>query len=132
MTIGYTVKHNRLSRNRLLFSRCDSMLPEKSVEVDAVDVDFSAYLGEGDKTLVAVVLPCLWRNAKDFTDIFRFYPFLLESSALRRVIRSMICAKASWRFRHSSSGMTKSRVEKLIFTWEIPHISGIHPKHSVP
>lgn len=50
------------------------MLSEESVEVGAVDVDFAADLREGNNALVAVVLPCLWRNAKDFPRIFGFNP----------------------------------------------------------
>lgn len=51
------------------------MLSEKGVEVGAADVDFAAYLREGDEALVAVVLPCLWRNSEDFTGGFGFDPF---------------------------------------------------------
>ena len=51
------------------------MLAEESVEVGAVDVDFATYLREGDEALVAVVLPCLWRDSKDFPRGFGFYPF---------------------------------------------------------
>lgn len=51
------------------------MFSEKNVEVGAVDVDFTPDLGEGDEALVAIVLPCLWRNAKNFTCIFGLYPF---------------------------------------------------------
>lgn len=51
------------------------MLAEESVEVCAVDVDFAADLREGNDALVAVVLPCLWRDSEDFACIFGFYPF---------------------------------------------------------
>lgn len=51
------------------------MLAEESVEVCAVDVDFAADLREGDDSLVAIVLPGLWRDSEDFTGIFGFYPF---------------------------------------------------------
>ena len=74
MAIGYAVKHNRLPLRSSLFYRWDAMLSEKGIEVGTVDVDFTSYLGEGDETLVAVVLPCLWRNSKDFTGIFGFEP----------------------------------------------------------
>ena len=53
----------------------DAMLAEESVEVCAVDVDFAADLREGNDALVAVVLPCLWRDSEDFACIFGFYPF---------------------------------------------------------
>jgi len=52
------------------------MLSEEGVEVGAVDVDFAAYLREGDEALVSVVLPCFWRNSEDFTGCFGFYPFV--------------------------------------------------------
>ena len=42
----------------------DAMVTEEGVEVGAVDVDFAAYLGEGDDALVAVVLPCLGRDSE--------------------------------------------------------------------
>lgn len=52
------------------------MLAEEGVEVSAVDVDFAAYLREGDETLVAVVLPCLGGDAKELAGSFGFYPFV--------------------------------------------------------
>ncbi len=60
---------------RLLFSRRDAMLTEESVEVGAVDVDFAAYLREGDEALVAVVLPRLGGYAEELSSSFGFYPF---------------------------------------------------------
>ena len=51
------------------------MLSEEGVEVGAVDVDFAAYLREGDDALIPVVLPCLWRDSEDFTGGFGFDPF---------------------------------------------------------
>ena len=51
------------------------MLAEEGIEVGAVDVDFATYLRERDETLVAVILPCLWRDSEDFACIFGFYPF---------------------------------------------------------
>ena len=79
MAIGYAVKHNRLPMGRLLrrwlFSRRDAMLTEESVEVGAVDVDFAAYLREGDEALVAVVLPRLGGYAEELSSSFGFYPF---------------------------------------------------------
>ena len=75
MAIGYAVKHNRLPLEELLFSRCDSVLSEECVEVGAVDVDFATDLGEGDETLVAVVLPCLWRYTEQLAGFVGFYPF---------------------------------------------------------
>lgn len=75
MAIGYAVKHNRLPLKSLLFSRSDAMLAEEGVEVGAVDVDFASDLREWDEALVSVVLPCFWRNSKDFPRGFGFYPF---------------------------------------------------------
>ena len=77
MAIGYAVKHNRLPLERLLFSRSDAVLAEEGVEVGAVDVDFAAYLREGDEALVAVVLPRLGGggDAKELAGGFGFYPF---------------------------------------------------------
>lgn len=75
MAIGYAVKHNRLPLKRLLFCGGDTVFSEEGVEVGAVDVDFATDLREGNNALVAVVLPCLWRNAKDFPRCFGFYPF---------------------------------------------------------
>lgn len=51
------------------------MFSEEGVEVGAVDVDFAADLGEGDEALVAVVLPRLGGDAKEFAGCFGFYPF---------------------------------------------------------
>lgn len=65
MPIGYAVKHNRLPLGGLLFSRRDSVLSQKSVEVGAVDVDFTTYLREGYEALVAIILPCLWRDSRN-------------------------------------------------------------------
>ena len=50
------------------------MLAEEGVKVSAVDIDFAPDLREGYDALVAVVLPCLWRDSEDFTCIFGFYP----------------------------------------------------------
>lgn len=75
MAIGYAVKHNRLPLQSLLFYSWDAMLSEEGVEVGAVDVDFAADLREGYDALVAVVLPCFWRDSEDFPRVFRFYPF---------------------------------------------------------
>ena len=52
------------------------MLTKKGVEVGAVDVDFAAYLREGDEALVAVVLPRLGGDAKKFAGFVGFYPFV--------------------------------------------------------
>ncbi len=51
------------------------MRAEEGVDVGAVDVDFAAYLGEGDKALVSVVLPCLGGDAEELAGSFGFYPF---------------------------------------------------------
>ncbi len=74
MAIGYVVKHNQLPMGRLLFSRRDAMLAEEGVEVGAVDVDFAAYLREGNEALVAVVLPRLGGYAEDFADFVGLKP----------------------------------------------------------
>ena len=52
------------------------MLAEEGVEVGAVDVDFAAYLREGDEALVAVVLPRLGGDAEELAGSFGFYPFV--------------------------------------------------------
>ena len=75
MAIGYVVKHNRLPLKRLLFCGGDTVFSEEGVEVGAVDVDFAAYLGEGDEALVAVVLPRLGGYAEELSNSFGFYPF---------------------------------------------------------
>lgn len=75
MAIGYAVKHNRLPLKSLLFYSVDTMLAEEGIEVGAVDVDFATYLREGDEALVAVILPRLWGDAKEFAGGFGFYPF---------------------------------------------------------
>lgn len=75
MAICYVAKHNRLPLKSLLFSRTDSMRAEEGVEVGAVDVDFAAYLREGDEVLVAVILPRLGGDAKELAGGFGFYPF---------------------------------------------------------
>ena len=51
------------------------MRAEEGIEVGAADVDFAAYLREGDEALVAVVLPRLGRDAKELAGSFGFYPF---------------------------------------------------------
>lgn len=75
MAIGYAVKHNRLPLKSLLFYSGDTVFSEEGVEVGAVDVDFAADLREGDDSLVAIVLPGLWRDSEDFPRVFGFYPF---------------------------------------------------------
>ncbi len=75
MAIGYVAEHNRLPWKKLLFSRCYPMRAEEGVEIGAVDVDFAAYLGEGDEALVAAVLPRLGGDAKELAGSFGFYPF---------------------------------------------------------
>ena len=51
------------------------VLAEEGVEVGAADVDFAAYLREGDEALVAVVLPRLGGDAEELAGGFGFYPF---------------------------------------------------------
>ena len=72
MAIGYVAEHNRLPWKRLLFSRCYPMLAEEGIEVGAVDVDFAAYLREGNEALIAVVLPRLGGDAKELAGLFGF------------------------------------------------------------
>lgn len=50
------------------------MRAEEGIEVGAADVDFAAYLGEGDEALVAVVLPRLGGDAEDFADFVGLKP----------------------------------------------------------
>lgn len=79
------------------------MRAEEGVEVGAVDVDFAAYLREGDEALIAVVLPRLGEMPRISRTSSDSNHSLLESSALHRVMKSMICSSVSWRLRHSSS-----------------------------
>ena len=51
------------------------MLSEEGIEVGPADVDFAAYLREGDEALIAVVLPRLGGDAKELAGGFGFYPF---------------------------------------------------------
>lgn len=46
------------------------MRAEEGVEVGAVDVDFAAYLREGDEALVTVILPRLWGDAEELAGGF--------------------------------------------------------------
>lgn len=73
--IGCAIKHNQLLLGGLLFSRTDSMRAEEGIEVGAVDVDLASDLREGDEALVAVILPRLGGDAKEFAGCFGFYPF---------------------------------------------------------
>lgn len=57
------------------------MVAEEGVEVGAVDVDFAANLGEGDETLVSVVLPCLWGDSEKTSCFFGFKPVLAGVTA---------------------------------------------------
>lgn len=43
---------------------------EEGVDVGAGDVDFAGNLGEGDDTLVAVVLSCIGRDSEKFAGGF--------------------------------------------------------------
>ena len=56
------------------------MLAEEGVEGGADDVDFAAYLGEGDEALIAVVLPRLGGDAEDFADFVGFKPVFAVTS----------------------------------------------------
>lgn len=58
-----------------IFKLSDTVVTQESIEVGAVNIDFTVYLREWDVALVAVVLPCLWRDSEDFPRVFRFYPF---------------------------------------------------------
>ena len=52
----------------------DTVLAEEGIEVGAVDVDFAAYLREGDEKLVAVVLPRLGGDDEERSSSLGFYP----------------------------------------------------------
>ena len=56
------------------------VLAEEGVEVGAVDVDFAAYLREGDEALIAVVLPRLGGDAEYFADLVGFKPVFAGAS----------------------------------------------------
>ena len=56
------------------------VLAEEGVEVGAVDVDFAAYLREGDEALIAVVLPRLGGDAEDFADFVGLKPVFAGAS----------------------------------------------------
>ena len=58
------------------------MQTEEGVEVGAVDVDFAAYLREGDEALVAVVLPRLGGDAEKFAGFFGFEPVGVRAASL--------------------------------------------------
>lgn len=51
------------------------MRAEEGIKVGTIDVDFAAYLREGDEALVAIVLPRLGRDAEKFAGFVGFYPF---------------------------------------------------------
>lgn len=105
----YAVKHSHLPSHFRRISVTVSlpsaypMRAEEGVEVGAADVDFATYLGEGDEALVAVVLPRLGEMPRISRTSSDSNHSLLESSALHRVMKSMICSSVSWRLRHSSS-----------------------------
>lgn len=109
MANDYAVKHSRLPSHfgwisvTISLPSAYPMLAEEGVEVGAVDVDFAADLGEGDEALVAVVLPRLGEMPRISRTSSDSNHSLLESSALHRVMKSMICSSVSWRLRHSSS-----------------------------
>ena len=58
------------------------MLVEEGIEVGAVDVDFAAYLREGDEPLVAIVLPRLGGDAKELADFVGLKPVFAGASNL--------------------------------------------------
>lgn len=47
-----------------IFKLSDTVVTQESIEVGAVNIDFTVYLREWDVALVAVVLPCLWRDTE--------------------------------------------------------------------
>ena len=71
-TLEYVRCNHSVHKIELLLS--NSMLVEEIVNIGLVDVDFAANLGERDEALVAVVLPCLWGDAEDFSRFFGFEP----------------------------------------------------------
>ena len=60
----------------------DAMPEEEIVNIGLVDVDFAANLGEGDETLVAIVLPCFWGDAEEFSRFFGFEPVAVRAATL--------------------------------------------------
>lgn len=48
------------SEHKIELLLSNSMFVEEIVNIGVVNVDFAANLGEWDKALVAVVLPCFW------------------------------------------------------------------------
>ena len=53
------------------------MLSEEGIKVGAVDIDFTADLREGNKALVAIVLPSLWRKSENLAGFVGFYPIVV-------------------------------------------------------
>ena len=60
----------------------DAMAEEEIVNIGLVDIDFAANLGEGDEALVAVVLPCFWGDAEEFSRFFGFEPVAAGAASL--------------------------------------------------
>ena len=67
--------HEHNARGCIGLFAFDPVRAEAGIEVGAVNVDFSANLGEGDDALVAVVLPCFGRDSEQLSRGFGFQPF---------------------------------------------------------
>lgn len=78
MEDGRTPKSTSIQFTRFNNLSAYAVLAEEGVEVGAVDVDFAAYLREGDEALVAVVLPRLGGDVEELAGCFGFYPFAVE------------------------------------------------------
>ena len=81
------------------------MAAEVGIEVGAVDVDFATDLGEGDDSLVAVVLPCFGRDSKQLSRASDSSHSASRSEALRFSIISARRSSLSWSDCHSSCGI---------------------------
>ncbi len=58
------------------------MLLKEFVYIGAIDVDFAADLGEGDKALVAIVLPCFGGDSEEYSRFFGFEPVAVGAASL--------------------------------------------------
>lgn len=74
--MGVIIWAKHVSSQNLRLPVLDNSMPEeKVVNVSAVDVDFAAYLREGEEALVAVVLPRLGGDARELAGSFGFYHY---------------------------------------------------------
>lgn len=60
----------------------NTMAEEEIINIGLVDVDFTAYLREGDEALIAVVLPRLGGDAKELPRFFGFEPVGVRAASL--------------------------------------------------